>query len=78
MSGHRDTFKYYVKMGNKILHVGITNDLERRELEHQKKYGSKVRLKQVGNRTTREAGYEWHAKEFKHLEKRKLLDSSTN
>ena len=30
----RDTFKYVYKKGNKILHGGITNDLERREGEH--------------------------------------------
>ncbi len=27
----RDTYKYEFKRGNKILHGGITNDLERRE-----------------------------------------------
>ncbi len=32
----RDTFKYHFKRGNKILHGGITNDLERREGEHNR------------------------------------------
>ena len=31
----RDTYKYHFKRGNKILHTGTTNDLERREKEHQ-------------------------------------------
>ena len=34
----RDTFKYQFKVGNKIVHGGITDDLERREAEHQKKW----------------------------------------
>ena len=34
---HEDTYKYNFKRGNKILHTGITNNLERRENEHQSK-----------------------------------------
>jgi predicted GIY-YIG superfamily endonuclease len=30
----RDTYKYHFKVGNKIVHGGITTDLERREKEH--------------------------------------------
>ena len=32
----RDTYKYHFKKGNKIVHTGITNDLERREQEHKR------------------------------------------
>lgn len=59
MPSNRDTYKYHVKRGNKILHTGITNDLQRRESEHQRVYDDKVHIKQVGNRTTREAGIQW-------------------
>jgi predicted GIY-YIG superfamily endonuclease len=38
MGKKRDTFKYHFKIGNKIVHSGITNDLERREQEHQQKW----------------------------------------
>lgn len=31
----RDTYKYVFKVGNRIVHGGITNDLERRGREHQ-------------------------------------------
>ena len=31
----RDTARYHLKEGNKIIHTGITNDPERREAEHQ-------------------------------------------
>lgn len=54
----RDTYKYQFKEGNKILHGGITNDLERRESEHQQKW-PKGHIKQVGRRTTEEAAREW-------------------
>lgn len=54
----RDTYKYYFKIGNKIVHSGITNDLERREKEHQQKW-SKGHILQVGRRTTEEAARKW-------------------
>ena len=54
----RDTYKYHLKLRGKIVHTGITNDLERREQEHQKQYpGSKIH--QVGRKTNREAARAW-------------------
>ena len=38
MANLRDTYKYQFKVGNKIVHGGITDDLERREGEHQQKW----------------------------------------
>jgi len=32
---NRDTYKYHYKIGNKIIKSGITDDLDRREGEHQ-------------------------------------------
>jgi predicted GIY-YIG superfamily endonuclease len=58
MGQKRDTYKYHFKVGNKIVHGGITNDLERRELEHQQKW-PKEHIKQVGNRTNRDAALDW-------------------
>ncbi len=55
---NRDTYKYDFKLGNKILHSGVTNDLERREKEHQDRWPS-GHIVQVGNRTTLEAAEEW-------------------
>lgn len=55
----RDTYKYYFKEGNRIIHVGITNNLERREQEHQNRLSETGHIKQVGNRTTREAALKW-------------------
>ncbi len=58
MGKPRDTYKYLYKIGNKIVHGGITNDLDRREQEHQQKW-SKGHIKQVGRRTTEEAARKW-------------------
>ena len=61
----RDTYKYHLKEGPKIIRSGITNDLERREREHQRALGEGVHLEQVGRKTTRGAAREWE-KEQKH------------
>ena len=58
MARKRDTYKYQFKVGNKIVHGGITNDLERREQEHQQKWPT-GHIFQVGRRTTEEAAREW-------------------
>ena len=58
MSKPRDTFKYQFKVGNKIVHGGITNDLERREVEHQEKWPG-GHIKKVGVKTTEDAAREW-------------------
>jgi predicted GIY-YIG superfamily endonuclease len=54
----RDTFKYHFKVGNKIVHSGITTDLERREEEHQQRW-PKGHIVKVGRATTEEAAREW-------------------
>ena len=55
----RDTYKYEVRVGRKKVHGGITNDLERREKEHQQTFGEKAKLTQVGRRTTEDAARKW-------------------
>ncbi len=54
----RDTYKYQVRVGRKIVHGGITNDLERRAEEHQQKW-PKAKLSKVGRRTTEKAARQW-------------------
>ena len=65
MTDRRDTYKYYLMKRGKIIHVGITNDLERREREHQEEFGNDVRIVQQGHRTTREAALEWEDEQRK-------------
>lgn len=54
----RDTYKYVFKVGNKIVHGGKTNDLKRREGEHQQEF-PKGHIKQVGRKTTEAAARKW-------------------
>ena len=61
MGKPRDTYKYVAKVGRKIVHGGITNDLERREAEHQRKWPG-CRIVQIGRRTTEDAARDWEIK----------------
>ena len=65
---NRDTYKYHFKVGNKIIRSGITNDLERREGEHQQQY-SKGRSA-VGPRKTRLKSGSPNSLKVHHLEDR--------
>ena len=56
--GSRNWKKYDFKVGNKIVHSGITKDMERREQEHQERWPS-GHMKQVGRATTEDAAREW-------------------
>ena len=58
MRKSKNTYKYYFKVGNKIVHGGKTDNLERREQEHQQKW-PKGHIFQVGHRTTEEAARKW-------------------
>ena len=59
MPTDRTMYRYHLKMGNKIIHTGVTNNLDRRESEHKQEFGDKVHIKQVGYRTTCEAALQW-------------------
>ena len=61
----RDTYKYHFKEGNKIVHTGITNDLDRREQEHKQDFGKSGHIKKVGNITTRDAALKWEGEQAK-------------
>ena len=58
MGKPRNIYKYQFKVGNKIMHEGITDDLERREEEHKRKWPT-GHIKQVGYKTTEEAARKW-------------------
>lgn len=58
MAKSKNTFKYQLKDGAKVVHRGITNDLERRESEHQTQFPNTT-IQQVGRRTTRDAALRW-------------------
>ena len=59
MAKARDTAKYHIIKGRKVVHRGISDrPLDERVCEHQEAYpGSHI--KQIGRRTTREKALEW-------------------
>ena len=59
MGTSRNTNKYHFKRGNRILHTGITNDLKRREQEHQRDIDAKGHIFKVGRRTTLSGAKDW-------------------
>lgn len=70
MTRKKATFKYHLKEGTKVVHRGITDDLERREDEHQKEFPNTA-IHQVGRRTTREAALRWEREGGKRPYKKK-------
>lgn len=58
MADRRDTYTYYVKVGKKVVHMGITTDLKGREREHQKDFPDS-QIVPVGHKTTRDAALRW-------------------
>ena len=60
MATSRTIYQNHFKLGNKIVHTGITKDLDRREAEHRRHAGwERGHVKQVGSRTTWEAALRW-------------------
>lgn len=53
-----DTYKYHLIHKGKIVHRGVTYDLDRREVEHQETWLG-AWIKQVGRKTTRKEAVKW-------------------
>lgn len=54
----RNTYKYELTKGNKVVYIGITNNPERREAEHrQNKNFDKMKI--VGNVSTLDGASQW-------------------
>lgn len=62
----RDTYRYHMKQGNSIVHRGVTNDLERREAEHQQEHPG-AHIEQIGQRVTRDSALRWEREGGKRL-----------
>ena len=55
-----DHYKYEFKDGNKVVHVGITDDLERREQEHRSDSPyPNGHIRQIGNAVPRDSALAW-------------------
>ena len=54
----KDTYKYQLKIGRRIIQRNVTSDLVRREIEHQIRY-PESKVIQIGRKTTRKAALLW-------------------
>jgi predicted GIY-YIG superfamily endonuclease len=70
----RDTYKYEFKVGNKVVYVGTTKDISRREKEHKKTW-PKGQIVQVGRRTTEKAARNWEADNIRVVQSSKYTRS---
>lgn len=59
----RDWHTYEFKKGNKILHKGITQDLDRRESEHKANLDSGGHIMKVGHAKTEKGARQWEKDE---------------
>jgi predicted GIY-YIG superfamily endonuclease len=62
----RNTYKYDFKVAQKIVHSGITNDLEHRESQHKQRWPA-GHIVQVGRATTKEAAERWEESKHKTI-----------
>ena len=62
----RGTSRYHFVKDRKVVHRGITDDLEKREQAHQLAFGG-GHIKQIGPKVTRESALEWETKGGKRL-----------
>lgn len=66
----RNWHKYDFKVGQKIVHSGITKDLERREVEHQQRWPS-GHIVQVGRATAKASALDWEETKYKTITPRR-------
>lgn len=66
----RDTYTYDFKVGSKIVHSGITDDLERREAEHKARW-PEGHIVKVGAAKTEEAARTWEETKQKTITPRR-------
>jgi predicted GIY-YIG superfamily endonuclease len=61
----RDTYRYRLKDGNKVVYIGITNDPERRAREHKEVVERSWTFEVVGPRVTEESARKWEDERLK-------------
>ena len=66
----RDTYRYELKQGRKILQYGITDDPERREKEHRAKGKRFSHTLIVGPRVTEDSARKWEDDKIDAYERR--------
>ena len=58
MDNSKNTYKYVLKVGDKVVYRGVTNDLERRQAEHRVRWPD-GQVQPMGPKTTMEQALVW-------------------
>lgn len=66
----RDTIRYTMRDGNKIVKFGVTDRLEQRERENQAELGSDLKLRKEGPKVTRDSALDWESGKIEDYERR--------
>lgn len=66
----RDTYRYHYWWRGKVVHRGETDNLDRRESEHQVKYPG-GHIQQIGPRVTKDTALLWEQKGGRRLQRKK-------
>lgn len=69
MSKKRDTYNYNLKKGNKVVYKGTTNDLTKREQEHQADGKDFDKIEKVGKAKTSDGAKKEEAKQLETYRK---------
>lgn len=77
ISGKKDTYKYHLVLGHKVLLRSITDDLDLRQYNHQQEF-PKSRVRQIGRRTTRGAALAWERQGGKRPYKKRSPVEASN
>ena len=56
------TFRYRFLVGSRVVHTGITTDLQRRQREHQRRWPG-GRIEPIGEPTTHADAWEWERRQ---------------
>ena len=59
----RRTYKYHLKVDGKVVLSDITDDLDRREREHRRRWPT-GRIEQVGKPTTHREAWDWKQRQL--------------
>ena len=54
----RNTYRYRLKVGDRVVYYGFTTDLHRREQEHRRRWPS-ASIERIGEPTSHREAWEW-------------------
>jgi predicted GIY-YIG superfamily endonuclease len=69
MSAKRDTYRYKLKDGNRVVYIGITNEPERRVREHDSDGHKFCKMEIVGPKVSEDTAKKWEEESIEKYRK---------